>query len=216
MTGRSGAARQSPTGLDTVVDRVVGVAQEVVEKPGVVLIGGCSRSGKTWLANQICAGVKAAGFSCLVIGLDAWIVSLENRGPDSTVLQRYSCKEIIAAIRKLLIGHPIYPPTYDPVTRRRIQERTSIPLKAASGVILLEGVIALALEELRHCSWLNIFVTAPDAVRHERLNHFYHNVKGLDDQFTQRVIGSREIEEVNFIRGTAKWADMIFDGGFVS
>ena len=99
MTGRSGAARQSPTGLDTVVDRVVRVAQEVVEKPGVVLIGGCSRSGKTWLANQICAGVKAAGFSCLVIGLDAWIVSLENRGPDSTVLQRYSCKEIIAAIR---------------------------------------------------------------------------------------------------------------------
>lgn len=194
------------------MERVLVLAGSAEREPQVVLIGGCSQSGKTWLANRLATGVKAAGWDALVVGLDAWIVSIEKRRPHSSVLERYDCAAIIREFSELLRGRPIRPPVYDPVSRRRICERGEPPLRIGSGVLLAEGVIALALPELRRSSKLNIFVTVPDGVRRARLRRLYRHVKGLDERTAESIISARELEEVALIAQTRALADVVFLG----
>ena len=211
--GRSGTGKRPRVGLEDLCGRVVTLAQSTDEKPELVLIGGPSRSGKSWLAEQLCSHVRSVGCSVLLVGLDAWIVSLEKRKTASTVMERYDRGEIAKAVRRIMQGQTVYPPVYDPVTRRRIREQGPCGYSTAGGVVVVEGVIALALEDLLPESKLRIFVDAEDEIRHQRLYEFYRAVKGLGDRTVRELIQNREAEEVRFIRTTYKRADCMFDGG---
>jgi uridine kinase len=149
----------------------------------------------------------------VLLGLDAWIISLEKRKSTSTVMERYDHEEITKAIQSIIRGQTVYPPVYDPATRRRIRERCSHGYRACNGVLIAEGVIALALQELLSEARLKIFVDAGDDIRSQRVYEFYRTVKSLEDRAIRELIHSREDEEVRFIQTTSKWADCIFDGG---
>ena len=185
--------------------------ERVVHKPQIVLVGGCSRSGKTTLISELSRKLTEDKITHQTIKMDCWLISLEKRSPEATVLERYECKEIIEAVQKVREGEKIYPPVYDVVSRRRIAERGTDYIEGNSSIILIDGVISLALKELLDISFIKIFVSASDPVRIERLNDFYLNLKGLSAGETQIIIHSREKEEVAFIKKTAESADIIFD-----
>lgn len=196
--------------VEQLVDHLLPLAVSPPRPPSAVLIGGCSRVGKTWLSEAVCARLESLGVATRRVPLDAWLLGLDQRPPGSTVLDRYEGPRIVEAVRALLEGRPVFPPVYDPVTRRRTAPEAAEPLRLASGMLMVDGVIALALPDLCSLAAARIYVNAPDPVRLERLRIFYRDAKGLGDE-AESVIRARESEEVPFIKRTRRWADLIFE-----
>lgn len=182
--------------------------------PSLILIGGCSRTGKSTLAYKLSEQIKSWGIESNILSLDSWLISIDKRKKDSTVMDRYDCNSIVISIKTLLKGNRIFPPVYNVVSRRRLAEKSKIPIVARSGVVIIDGVNSLALKELLKIAILKIFTTIPDEIRLERLMDFYVNIKGFNNNKAMNIISSREKEEVLFIKKTADNADLIFTGNY--
>jgi len=175
-----------------------------------ILVGGSSRTGKSTLTSMLSSKFKADGIETNIINLDPWLISMEKRRSSSTVMERYDCDGIQKSIKAILKGKRVFPPVYDVVSRKRIAEKSDKFLMAKSGIVFIEGVIALALKRLLELAELKIFTNIPDKIRLKRLTDFYVNTKELTYDEAERIIQSREKEEVAFIKKTAEQADIIF------
>lgn len=171
----------------------------------LILIGGCSRSGKSTLAQELNKALPLAQ----VLSLDSWILSAHDRPPHSRVMERYDHRTACVAIDRLLSGQPAHAPIYDPVTRQSQKDPVQI-LSAPPDLLIVEGVIALGLENLRKKPHLSIFVEVPDELRLQRLFSFYVNEKKWSFHEAQKLILERENEEVPFVRATAASADFVY------
>lgn len=180
------------------------------KQPSVILIGGCSRTKKSTLALKLSENFKAIDIMCNIVDLDSWIISIEKREQNSAVIDRYDCDAIVVAVKDILRGDIVFPPLYDPVSRRRIAERGEKFYFVKSGIIIVEGVIALALKELVEIASIKIFSMVSDKVRLASLMDFYVKTKGLGSDTAREIICSREKEEVPFIKRTSRYADLIF------
>lgn len=143
----------------------------------------------------------------VIVNLDNWLISIEKRKKDSTVLERYDCNAITESIIKLLNGEKIFPPIYDPYSRKRLAEQGKEPIGIERGIILIEGVIALALKELLKKAALKIYVKTDDQIRLARLKKFYLG-KGFTNEEARIIISERELEEVPFTKETEIFADI--------
>lgn len=181
--------------------------QEAIE---LVLIGGCSRSGKSYLAGQLKKLLEESGFNVIIAKLDAWLVGKERRRPGSNVLQRYETERIVSSITDLLNGVPVCPPVYDVGTRERLAEEQDSPLQITTGIVILEGVVALAIPELLGRASFRVFVDVPDTVRRERLAGFYLNLKNVPQDEFLAMMDERENEEVPFIKSSRWNADVVY------
>lgn len=176
----------------------------------LILIGGCSRSGKSTLSNELHETFISNGFQSVIINLDSWLIGFDKRPKNSKVYQRYEVSSIIKSINTLLSGEKIYPPVYNAKTRRRITEKREHPIQVEKGFIIIDGVISLYINELTAISSLNIFVRINDISRIKRLIEFYSVFKGMQKTKYHKIIRDRESEEVPFIKNTASNADIIY------
>ena len=176
----------------------------------VILIGGCSRSGKTTFSKQLAQITEENGIDTRIICIDSWLLSIEKRKTNSTVYERYDTEGIAKALHDLLINKTIIPPIYDPISRRQINNQNCPNLHIKSGIIIIEGTITLAIDKLVQKSNLNIFIQTSDCIRLKRLLDFYSRVKGLNKKEYKQIISSREKEEIPFIKKSARFADIIF------
>ena len=200
------------TSVEFLSGHILSLMGESSNKLMLVLVGGCSRTGKTVLVSKLMENAISSGINTVSLKLDSWLISVENRKGDSSVLERYEIPSIISSIKRLQQGEQIYPPVYDAVSRRRITESGVAPISIKEGILFVEGVVALAIGKLVENASLRIFVDIPDELRRQRLVNFYSNVKKLDEKEYEKIIAKREIEEVALIKGTAVNADIIFDG----
>ena len=199
--------------LDDLLGRLKPLINSGWERPSLMLIGGCSRAGKSTLAHALASRFTAGDIAVCVLGLDHWLIGIDKRAPDSTVLQRYDCEAITTAISSLLRGETVHPPVYDVVTRRRVAERSDANVRVETGVVILEGVIALGIPDLLTLAQARIFTDVADDVRLARLRQFYTGTKGLSDDEAIAVIAEREVEEVPFIKATKANAEFLFKSG---
>lgn len=174
----------------------------------IILIGGCSRSGKSTLATNLHSHFVRSGTKSIIVDLDSWIIDLEKRKTDSKVLKRYNVPLISNSIMRMLEGEIIHPPLYDPVSRK--SKGNGSPIQIGSGILIIEGVIALSINEFLTIADLKIFVDVPDFTRIKRLIHFYKTIKNLEKKDYRDIIIKRENEEVLFIKATKEKADIIY------
>lgn len=179
-------------------------------KSNLLLIGGCSRSGKSYIANEIKEILTRKGIDTIILELDAWLISKENRRPASTVLERYEIGNIINSIRDLQKGYSISPPLYDAITRRRIKGKNDKSVQQKNGIIIVDGVITLAIPELLDQATIKIFINIPDTLRKKRLAEFYLDYKKVSKNEFDMIFNEREKEEVPFIKSTKRNADLVF------
>lgn len=198
--------------VDFLSKHILSLMAELSNRPMLILVGGCSRAGKTVLVSKLTENIISSEINTAVVNLDSWLVSVDNRKQDSSVLERYEIPSIISSINKVQQGEVIYPPVYDAVSRRRVAEHGTDSISIKDGILFIEGVVSLAIEELIENATLRIFVDIPDKLRKQRLVDFYSDIKGLDRKEYQNIIETRENEEVPFIKRTAVNADVIFDG----
>ena len=195
--------------VEFLSQHILALPDESYNKPMTVLVGGCSRTGKTVLSSKLSESFISLGINTAIVKLDSWLVSVDNRKQDSSVLERYELPSIISSITKVQRGETICPPVYDAVSRRRVAKYGVDIISIKDGILFVEGVVALAIEELIKNATLRIFVDIPDKLRKQRLVDFYSNIKRLDRKEYENIIETREKEEVPFIKRTVVNADVI-------
>lgn len=198
--------------VEFLSQHILTLPNESLNTPLIVLVGGCSRTGKTVLVSKLIENIISSGINTAILNLDSWLVSLDNRKQNSSVLERYEITSIISAFKRVQQGEVVYPPVYDAVSRRRIADSGDTPISIKDGILFVEGVVALAINKLVENATLRIFIDIPDKLRKQRLIDFYSNVKRLDRKEYKNIIETREKEEVPFVKRTAVNADIVFNG----
>ncbi|MFW9996695.1 MAG: uridine kinase [Candidatus Odinarchaeota archaeon] len=176
----------------------------------LILVGGCSRTGKSTLAKKIESAFRKIGISTITVELDNWLLGIDERTGNETVRERYNYLAIVEAIMKLLNGEKIFPPIYNPKTRRVNRNNVSSDLQISKGVCIVEGVIALDIPSLRDLSDFNIYTELNDKIRKKRLLEFYHQHKKFPIDKCNDIISARELEEIPIIKETMIFADIVY------
>ena len=196
--------------LNVLVDLIQRTHLSNSENKTIVLIGGVSRSGKSTLAKRLSIFFKTKMIECQIIELDSWLVSADQRKRNSKVIDRYHTKKIVNSMKDLMDGNVIFPPQYDSISRAQIAEIGSKSVSFKYGVLIIEGIIALALKELREIARLKIHTDISDFRRIKRLINFYKDVKALPNFEYKKLIKERELEEIPYIKKASDNADVIF------
>jgi len=177
----------------------------------IVLIGGCSRSGKSTLAQELAEKCTYAGIPCQIMNIDSWLVSVDKRKPFSTVIERFDMVAVNLAVERIVKGQIVTPPVYNPITRRQIPGIGNDPISITSGILIIDGVITLADENLVKKSDFRIFVKISEYKRLRRLIDFYGRIKKIPREEYKKIIREREKEEVPLIKESSTRADVIFE-----
>jgi histidinol-phosphate phosphatase family protein len=171
-------------------------------QPVVVLIGGCARAGKSTLSSSLSAALSPQPLS---LELDGWLRSASERPRKSTVMERYDVPAIERALHALLRGEEIATGDYDRV--RQVRESGRHITLAGHAVVIVEGVIALAVESLRLLANVRVFVDVREDVRRARLESLLDEIGA--DSARREQIEARNREEVPFIKNGWRHADFI-------
>ena len=197
--------------IDSIFDTLFSKYKESQNGVFVILIGGCSRAGKSTLSHSLANLFNENHIECQIFNLDSWIISVDKRNSNSTVLERYETLEIRKALQKILRKELVVPPFYNPVSRKREEVKFGESLQLDTGVLIVEGVISLANHFILNISDAKIYVSVSDSIRIKRLIKFYRDVKKVTKDIYKKIIIDREKEETLFIKNTIKNADMIFN-----
>lgn len=183
------------------------------KKRFMVLIGGCAQSGKTTLAKRIKKDLRKKNIEGIIISLENWLLGLNERKGTETVRKRFQYEKISEAITQIKDGNKVYASIYDPKTRLIVSKKSLNPIYINKGICIVDGVVALDIEELRSISDFNIFVDVDDDIRKKRLMKFYVDYKKCSIYESEKLIKARELEEVPTIKKTMNYADVIYKSG---
>lgn len=158
-------------------DRIVTVAERAKD-PNVraVLISGPSASGKTTTSHRLHDLLTAYGRTPVVLSLDDYYLTQailydELGRPDFESLNTLDVDRMSRDIATLVNGGSALPPTFDFRTRIRVfEEHRRIQLDDR-GILLVEGLHALASEVVDHLPpgrFLSVFVMPYGALHHDR------------------------------------------------
>jgi uridine kinase len=150
--------------------------------------------------------MAASGMACQSLSLDSWLVSLSDRGEESTVRDRYKYESIENDIKRMLQGEKVVTRLYDPYARKAVSEM----LMEAKGLqcLIIEGVPALDIEGLRNMADLCVYVECEESIRTQRLRSFY-KWKGLPEADILDLLAKRSRDELPFVTASRGYADMI-------
>lgn len=201
---------ETPNTIDSTFYTLLEKYKESKKDIFIILIGGCSRSGKSSLSFSLENKFKPQNIKCKILNLDSWLISVDKRINNSKVIDRYEIIEINEAIKNILNKKIVIPPFYNPISRKREEKSYGNPLQLDSGILIIEGVISLAVEYLLKISDVNIYVDISDTLRIKRLINFYRDVKKIEKNLYKKILIDRELEETIFIKNTKNNADFIF------
>jgi D,D-heptose 1,7-bisphosphate phosphatase len=191
--------------LSTEVNKITSPLLIISKKPFVISIGGLSRSGKSTIAKIVSIVLAKNGVRSITLGLDNWLVDLNNRASWMGVRERYDYSKIEEDIRSFLAGHEIYIQKYDAETRQKSIDAEVIRFDNYEAVII-DGAVALDIPSLREMSSLKIYVDIDEELRKKRFNEFYR-YKGLTGNEITELYMERQKDEYPIIVESKKYAD---------
>lgn len=174
--------------------------------PFIIAIGGNSQSGKTTLATYLKNYFKENGITVLKIGLDDWIIPIEQRSKPHDVVKNFQVDKIQQDLLKLLKGEYIQLDGYS----RHIQ-RNSIPVSYQylnEQVIIVEGVVALMIPFLKTNAHLKLFKSISWDLLEQRIRRLYA-WKGYDESQIQNLWEERKNLEYPLVEDSSVEAHRI-------
>jgi len=197
---------------ETMMDKLIEQYLKSNKDRFLISIAGCSRSGKTTIAQKIQSDLLKQGINSSIISLDNWLLDLNERKGNETVRERFQYEKISDSLMKLKAGEKIYPPVYDAKTRMIVSKKSKEPLFIEDKSIgIVDGIVTLDIDKVRDISDFKIYVDIDDKTRKERLIDFYVNYKKYPLEEAERIIEPREKDEVNIIKKTKNYADIIYE-----
>lgn len=134
----------------------------------IVGICGGSGSGKTTLARNLLEELKGAGITASLISFDDYYKHEPGMTEEERVQYNFDVPEafdgylLVEHLAKLKAGQAAEIPQYDFTTQSRRAETTHVE---PADVIIVEGVLIFAEEEIRESFDLTVYVDAPLDVR---------------------------------------------------
>lgn len=155
----------------------------------IIVITGGSGSGKTMLANYIAENIY--GGDCEVVSHDMYYIDKDEFDPDFRVdydapesLDNSLLAEHLVSLKN---GEGVDTPIYDFQTKDRLEKTLRVEPKK---VVIVEGILTLAVPELRDLADLSIFIHVDDDIRLSRriVRDFVQGSRGgmgngLEDEF---------------------------------
>ncbi len=185
-------------------------------KPTIIGIAGGTSSGKTTVAQRLFEETKAFG-TVTLIRIDDYYKKLPeiplneegNRNfdhPDS-----YDTDLIVSDLMKLKHGQKINKPIYDFVISDRSNQTEEI---LPGDVIIVEGIMVFAIEQIRKCLDIKIYVDTPDDIRFiRRLRRDIVDRKRSVDSIVNQYLSSVRPMFQAFVEPSKKYADIIIPEG---
>jgi D,D-heptose 1,7-bisphosphate phosphatase len=194
--------------LSAEINHITLPLQKKSKVPFVISIGGLSRSGKSTIAGMMSIVLANNGIRSITLGLDNWLIDLNNREGWMGVRERYDYHKIEEDIRSFLAGHEIFVHQYDAETRQKSVDAEEIKFDNYEAVII-DGTVALDIACLREISSLKIFVDIDETLRKKRFKAFY-GYKGLTGNEITELYMARQNDEYPIIIESKKYADHVF------
>ncbi len=186
-------------------------------KPTIIGIAGGTASGKTTIAKQLYEEAKKVG-SVELIRIDDYyygkinVPKAENGIPNFDHPDAYDIDLLVENLTDLINNKPIKKPTYDFVESKRTD---NYELIEPAQVIIVEGIMAFAIERLRKFFDIKIFVDTPSDIRLIRRlkRDMIDRKRSLDSIINQYMAAVRPMHEA-FVEPSKVHAHIIVpDGG---
>lgn len=177
-----------------------------VLKKRVILVGGLSRSGKSTFAKMLQIILEKKNIKSKLFSLDNFIVDIRNRTPGMTVKERFRVEKITESVKKLIQTGMCPIPFYDEQTREVKEEADKFELEK-NEVLIIEGVTALAIDDLQDLSSASLYIETDEQRRKERFMQLYR-FKGLQDNEIEELYKQREEDEVQIIKEAGEQASI--------
>ena len=188
------------------------------DRPMLVGIVGGSGSGKTSVAAELVKRLKRRGVTPLLLDMDAYYAPLEvvkGRFGDRPINwdhpHAFDLELMAAHLSALHQGQPIRKPRYDFTISDRTGWEDPIP---PGPVVILEGLLLFALQELREQLDARIFVDTDADIRILRrirrdTRERGRSLESVMEQYEQSV----RPMHLEFVEPSKRWADLIVPTG---
>ncbi len=200
--------------VDFIIDNPYkGITDNVVRKyvsknvkPFIIAIGGKSRSGKSSLSKSIQLHFEELGKKVLLVQLDKWILPEFRRTNTMNVFDRFQKPLLTKDLKALIKGETVVAPGYsiDPMAVH--EEVTYNPTD--HDIIILDGVVALSMPEVRDLVHLKMFVKIDPEVHKQRFFDYYH-WRGKTESEIFYLFESRLKDENMLIDKDVDFADIV-------
>ncbi len=186
-----------------------GVEKELNKKgkaPLVIAVGGRARSGKSAISSYLALNLESKRKKVLHVELDSWLLPESDRANAKNVFDRFQLPllkndlvKIIKGEKALAAGYSVNPKV----------ERESVPYDPSGcDVILIDGVVALSMPEVRELSQLKIFVNIDPKLHKQRVFDYYR-WRGKSDNEIFCLYNSRLNDEYQLIDKQIAFADIV-------
>ena len=188
------------------------------DRPMLVGIVGGSGSGKTSVAIELVDRIRGRGLETLLLDMDAYYAPLEvvrGRFGDRVVNwdhpHAFDLELMAAHLSALHRGEAIRKPRYDFTVSDRTGWEEPLP---PARVVILEGLLLFALQELRDQLDVKIFVDTDADIRILRrirrdTRDRGRSLESVMDQYEQSV----RPMHLEFVEPSKRWADLIVPTG---
>jgi len=186
-------------------------------KPLVMGIAGGSGSGKTTVANEVIQRVGADNIAYLPH--DAYYKELGHLPPNQQAQINFDHPDslenelMVKHIQELKTYHPIKLPVYDFSTDSRTEKTIEV---RPQRIILVEGILILAVPELRNLFDLKIFVDTDADIRFiRRLQRDITERGRMTENVINQYLTTVRPMHLEFVEPSKRYADVIIpEGGF--
>lgn len=182
----------------------------------IIGIAGGTASGKTTIAKKVYQSTSKQG-TVSMIKIDDYYKVLDHLSEDERRKVNYDHPEaydielLKNQINDLKSGKQIVKPIYDFVIHNRSKETEIIN---PSNIVIIEGILTLAIPEIRELCDIKLFVDTPDDIRFIRRLQRDINERGrsVDSVVNQYLTTVRPMHKA-FVEASKSYADLIIPEG---
>ncbi len=185
-------------------------------KTVIIGIAGGTASGKTTIAKKVYESTSQHG-TVTMIKIDDYYKCLDHLSMEERMQvnydhpDAYDIKLLSQHLADLKDGKQINKPIYDFVIHNRSKTTEIIN---PSNIIIIEGILTLAIEDIRNFCDIKLYVDTPDDIRFIRrlkrdIDERGRDVKSIIDQYLTTV----RPMHISFVERSKAYADLIIPEG---
>ena len=182
----------------------------------IIGIAGGTASGKTTIAKKVYQSTSKQG-TVSMIKIDDYYKVLDHLSEDERKKVNYDHPDaydielLKNQINDLKSGKQIVKPIYDFVIHNRSKETEIVN---PSNIVIIEGILTLAIPEIRELCDIKLFVDTPDDIRFIRRLQRDINERGrsVDSVVNQYLTTVRPMHKA-FVEASKSYADLIIPEG---
>lgn len=185
------------------------------DHPLLLGVAGGTGSGKTTVARRV---LEALGEERIVLlEMDSYYRDIDWERPEDLLHHNFDhpsaldIELLVEHLTALSRGEAVDVPVYDFVRHRRTDEVRPIE---SQPVVMLEGILVLALPEIRHLLDFKIYVDTDADIRFiRRLSRDMEERGRSADDVMRQYLGSVRPMHLEFVEPSKRWADVIIPEG---